>query len=144
MNEIDFKQLRRQERKNARSSSHHGNQDDDNDASESSNQVHPLQNETGGNPAPSAAPDTLLPEFKLTEQHRIHPPQHQLDSVYYTSNFLNKETCKEVCDWLHCLPEYGTNGISTALNEQEESKKHNGKWTRLKHARRKGLYKYII
>ena len=90
---------------------------------------------------------TLLPHHKITEDmHRMRSSHHQtsIDSVYYAQNFLSPTQGKEIMAWLESIPEYSqqyaqaqnkTGG--TRLTEREESIQHNGKWTRLKHAKRR-------
>lgn len=135
MNEIDFKKLLRQERQIARSRSR--------------NQKHQVSGPDSTEAAMNVADDvvnkhetvaahepyeTLLAN-QLSERHQIHPPHSKIDSVYYTKQFLHEETCNEILDWLQTLPEYSR---QIKLSEQEESKECCGKWTTLKHARRKG------
>ena len=78
--------------------------------------------------------DTLLPS--LTETLRLHPPSSLIDSVYYTKHFLKHDTCNEILNWLQTLPEYSRQ--SQLKSEDEESRACNGKWTKLRHAKRKG------
>ena len=132
MHGIDFRQMRRQERKNARARS---------DQIDSKNRhiVHKKQATNADAIHTTISDDvkpfeTLLP--KLTETHRVHPPQNRIDSIYYTKSFLKGETCKEILDWLHTLPDYV---CRSKLSERDESKECNGKWTTLHHARRKGI-----
>jgi hypothetical protein len=134
MNEIDFKKLLRQERQIARSRSR--------------NQKHQVSGPDSTEAAMNVAADvvnyetvaahepyeTLLAN-QLSERHQIHPSHSKIDSVYYTKQFLHEETCNEILDWLQTLPEYS---CQIKLSEQEESKECCGKWTTLKHARRKG------
>lgn len=141
MNEIDFKKLLRQERQIARSRSR--------------NQKHQVSCPDSTEAAMNVAADvvnkyetvaahepyeTLLAN-QLSERHRIHPSHSKIDSVYYTKQFLHEETCNEVLDWLQTLPEYLS---QIKMSEQEESKECNGKWTTLKHARRKGKVNEIM
>lgn len=131
MNEIDFRQLRRQERRNARARI-----------------TQPVSNKSCGNKnkpddhedRQSYEPYGTLLTQKLDESNRIHPPQTQIDSVYYAKHYLGDETCQEILDWLQTLPEYSG---QSKLSEEEESRECNGKWTTLKHARRKGVCKRL-
>ncbi|KAL3799927.1 hypothetical protein HJC23_007400 [Cyclotella cryptica] len=153
MNAIDFKQLRRQERKQAQYRSSHLHRDDNtnNTSVDDTNNAETHRNldskKTSGEfPAMTAIDPfpSLLPQNTLTEEHRIHA---SLDSIYYVRQFLNDETCAEIWNWLRSIPEYECTGSdkngsggkvsSGKESERDESRRHNGRWTRLRHARRK-------
>ena len=82
---------------------------------------------------------TLLPQNHFSEDfHRIITPQ-MIDSVYYSRNFLSTDQSNEILSWLGSIPSMSCIGPHPIkpLTERYESMQHNGKWTRLKHARRK-------
>ncbi|KAL7521059.1 hypothetical protein ACHAWX_005750 [Stephanocyclus meneghinianus] len=154
MNAIDFKQLRRLERKNALNRSSQLQHDDTtltsavNTNNEETANIK-LDNETReqGTTSPVDPFPTLLFQDTLTEQYRIHP---SLDSVYYVRNFLRDDTYSEVWNWLRSIPEYDCAGVESSekngggeqikngkLNQRKESQRHHGRWTKLRHARRK-------
>jgi hypothetical protein len=157
MNAIDFKQLRRQERKNARNRSPQL-QHDDTTKKTSINSTNnetaniKLDNETRDQGPATTAIDpfpTLLCQNTLTEKYRIHP---SIDSIYYARNFLTDDTLAEIWNWLRSIPEYDcAGGESSEKNaggeevkngkqsEREESQRHHGRWAKLRHARRKGM-----
>ena len=128
---IDFEELRRRERENAlQRNKVKGRSDTAGDAFKVAENTHTQPSTT----VSSEPYDTLLPG--LTETHRLHPPSSVIDSVYYTKHFLKHDTCEEILNWLQTLPEYSRQ--SQLKSEEEESRACNGKWTKLKHARRKG------
>lgn len=146
-NAIDFRELRRRERQRIHSSkqTYDGRSisggDDDGSTTQNNNgglSVQLPNNETSLDPY-----ESLLPQNQLSEDiHRIGSPT-TMDSVLYEEKFLSSAQAKEVMSWLNSIPEYsqhhgnsrGTLGIRQT--EREESVEHNGKWTQLKHARRK-------
>jgi hypothetical protein len=136
MNEIDFRQLRHQERRNARARI---TQPVSNKSCGNKNKVRDSQSDDHEDRQSYEPYGTLLSQ-KLDESNRIHPPQTQIDSVYYAKHYLGDETCQEILDWLQTLPEYSG---QSKLSEEEESRECNGKWTTLKHARRKGVCKRL-
>jgi len=154
-NAIDFRELRRQERQRLRSS----NGDGKNESSHSNqNPVKCDANNGVSNPydpsyaivSPLAPYDTLLLGNTLSEEtHKILSPR--LNSVYYAEKFLSPSTSQEILSWLPTIPKYSRHDTIPKSNkrndhhnvkqphlltEKEESLRHNGKWTRLKHARR--------
>ncbi|KAL7463922.1 hypothetical protein ACHAXS_004275 [Conticribra weissflogii] len=154
-NTIDFRELRRQERRRLRLS----NRDRKN---ESLHSIQPTVNSDVNNQAnipyePSDAIATplipyetlLLGNHLSDETHKILSPQ--LNSVYYAEKFLSTSTSQDILFWLSTIPEYFPNDTISKndnihnlvngkqpqlLTEREETLRHNGKWTRLKHARR--------
>ncbi|KAK1745134.1 alpha-ketoglutarate-dependent dioxygenase alkB family protein [Skeletonema marinoi] len=85
--------------------------------------------------------ETLLPQNKLSEDiHQIQSAAN-IDSVFYAKQFLAPKMLDDAMTWLQTIPDYSQTSASnrtiTGLTEEEMSLQHNGKWTRLKHARRK-------
>ena len=82
---------------------------------------------------------SLLPENRFSEDaHRIG----DIRSVFYSPSFLPPAQAKDVLSWLQSCPECTQQSANPGTgdnrqSEREESIRHNGKWTRLKHARRK-------
>lgn len=140
MNEIDFKELRRQERKKAHSRNAKRDESSNADSTGSTLIKKEILNANQHGTASSEGPYETLLTRTLSEHHRIHPPKGPIDSVYYTKNFLRDDTSKGILDWLQTLPDYRR---QSKLNEYEESRECNGKWTTLQHARRKGKLKPI-
>ena len=95
---------------------------------------------TANNETPPLEPyKTMLPQNKLSDDtHRIQCTP-DIDSVLYAQNFLSHKDGEEVMQWLKTIPEYKQqiNQNNKPSTELEESIQHNGKWTRLKHAKRK-------
>ncbi|KAL7539764.1 hypothetical protein ACHAXR_009593 [Thalassiosira sp. AJA248-18] len=79
---------------------------------------------------------SVLHQNKLSEDlHRIVSPT-KIDSVFYAQHFLSSVQAQEIMSWLDSIPEYSQHVSCVRQTEREESLQHNGKWTRLKHARR--------
>ena len=146
---IDFQELLRKERRRIRSSTHKSNgvgsygAGIDHPEKESAlEKIDPLiASSTSVSPHCLCPYDTLLPQNQICEEiHRISSPS-LIDSVYYAKNFLTSRQSEEIISWLRTISEYSpqhdlaVSGVR--LTEREESLQHNGKWTRLKHARRK-------
>lgn len=143
MNEIDFRQLRRQERKNARLLHQHhcdGSSTDRKTAQEEVVVAVPEQSATTNHPMAQTiqSPYQTLLKDKLSEYYRIHPPGSKIDSVHYAKYFLTDDICKQILRWLQTLPEYSRQSIKLSLDERDESRECNGQWTTLKHAKRRG------
>lgn len=155
-NTIDFRELRRRERQRIRSSNKDnatsvGGAVDGNCVSASDEQElrpahhHQSIRGNGSSQEPSASDSSsddafvsLLPQNQLSEDaHRVGPST--IDSVFYAQRFLTPAQAKEVMSWLESVPDFAhiTNGTGTRRSEREESIQHNGKWTTLKHARRR-------
>lgn len=154
-NAIDFRELRRQERQRLRSSNRdrkkeslHSIQNPVN--CDANNGVDNLYDPSDTIVSPLIPYDTLLLGNKLSEgTHKILSPQ--LNSIYYAEKFLSPSTSQEILSWLSTIPKYSPHDTIPKsskrndhlnvkqphlLTEKEESLRHNGKWTRLKHARR--------
>ena len=142
MNVIDFRELRRMERKKARSLHKWRNnccipdQNLDQEGIDVPDQSLPTNDPTISTTI--RLPFQTLLQNELAEYHRIHPPRSKIDSVYYVKHFLPDDICQEFLQWLQTLPEYSRESKFLPLDERDESKKCNGKWTTLKHARRRG------
>lgn len=154
-NAIDFRELRRRERQRIRSSKSKVsvNVDMNGVGGDATNILDREQDiKTTITPKPkelqnqsSLLPYTsLLPQNKISkETHRISTSVSQIDSVFYAQNFLSHTQTQEIISWLESIPEYsrqqhfGSNANVDKLSEREISLQHNGKWTKLKHARRK-------
>lgn len=147
MNTIDFQELRRQERQRIRSSKNESVGGSNADGVEPSITLPSASTSSMSNADECTSNDhsssslatyeTLLQQNKLSDHHRVGS---HLDSVFYAQNFLSSISSKEIMAWLQqCIPEYDPNGPGERVGrtEREESIQHNGKWTRLKHARRK-------
>mmetsp|Transcript_29491 Transcript_29491/g.62145 ORF Transcript_29491/g.62145 Transcript_29491/m.62145 type:complete len:322 (+) Transcript_29491:112-1077(+) len=152
-NAIDFQELRRQERRRIRSSKKKSSPSDSsatvgvgtgvNAKSELDNSnLHSLSPSSKQDSYPSTAYETLLPQNELSKEiYRIRTPT-MIDSVFYSQNFLSSIQEREIMSWLQSIPEYSHHESRRSVpvgsqNEREESREHNGKWTRLEHARRK-------
>ena len=148
-NTIDFRELRRQERQRLRPTKHKsdgscvvGSADGSilNNDGELTVMLPTDQSSSGACSSNNEVTyESRLPQNKISENiHRIRT-QKALDSVFYAQNFLPPTQAKEVMAWLQSIPVYsqrkGTLGIKET--EREESIQHNGKWTRLAHARRR-------
>ena len=140
---IDFRELRRRERQRVRSSTNKA------DSScvktkidiTSSVAVNDESQPQKQNVRALAPFETLLPQHMLSEE--IHQIQSaNIDSVFYAEQFLPPKVLEEIMAWLQTIPDYLQTGAASRANnngmtEEEMSLQHNGKWTRLKHARRK-------
>ena len=95
---------------------------------------------TDGNISSSLEPyQSLLPQNKLSDDlHRMKSSPTVIDSVFYAQNFLPQTQEREIISWLQSIPEYSPCANGRVIqSEREESIQHNGKWTTLKHAKRK-------
>ena len=111
--------------------------------------VHPDQSNSNtctSNQSSLAPYESMLPQNKLSKDiHRIScggSSPTMIDSVFYAQNFLSPTQAQEIMSWLQSIPEYSHHGPKRGTpvirqTEREEIVEHNGKWTRLKHARRK-------
>ena len=83
--------------------------------------------------------ESLLPRNKLSNDlHRIKSSPRVIDSVFYAQNFLSREQGQEIMFWLQSIPECSSCTDGRVIqSEREQSIQHNGKWTTLKHAKRK-------
>jgi hypothetical protein len=141
MNAIDYKELRRQERRRLKAkASGDGVESNGTIVADSS----PSTSTSSDNVAPSTIHlfATLLPHNKLSNDiHRISSPL-PINSVFYARHFLDEKSNEGIASWIKTIPDYSYhrgNGVGTKrLSEQQESLQHNGKWTRLRHAKRKG------
>lgn len=142
---IDFRELRRRERQRVRSSTNKA----DNSC---------VMTKIGRNTSSVAVNDESLPQKQhvralapfetLLPQHMLSEEIHQIqsaniDSVFYAEQFLPPKVLEEIMAWLQTIPDYLHTGAASraknnnGMTEEEMSLQHNGKWTRLKHARRK-------
>ncbi len=132
-NPIDFRELRRQERRqricNAKSA-----------GCVSVGNVGSASISIGTNQPtdPDEYEIHLSQNLRIGDEHRIIGIRTVIDSVFYVPNFLPSKNQRGILAWLASLPEHSqpTNS-AIRLSEREESLQHNGKWTRLKYARRK-------
>lgn len=137
---IDFRELRRLERQRIRSTT------------KADDSVAVTKNEISSSSFVAASEDRLpqqnvcdlTPFETLLPQHMLSDDTHQIqsdsniDSVFYAEQFLSPKVRDETMTWLQTIPDYlQTGDTNKGLTEEEMSLKHNGKWTRLKHARRK-------
>ena len=166
-NTIDFKELRRQERERRRRSSAESKMrsikndtddticninKDDGDGGTANKSCLPndttcnvkinavdSNSGTANESCPLEPYKTMLPQNKLSNDvHRIQCTP-DIDSVLYAQNFLSPNIGEEVMKWLKTIPDYKQqhNQNNKPSTEREESIQHNGKWTKLKHAKRK-------
>lgn len=145
MASIDFRELRRRERQRIRSTSTKVDiisvaMTQNEITSSSSVAVNeeslPQQNICALTPF-----ETLLPQQMLSEDiHQIKSASN-IGSVFYAEQFLSPKVRDETMAWLQTIPDYLQTSdefrTNSRLTEEEMSLQHNGKWTRLKHARRK-------
>lgn len=146
-NAIDFRELRRQERQRVRN--RNGNAKSNDCVCVGNVGIGISAITTPINPSP-----TQHDNYKATDpnEHGINLQQNQtighayriisrpvIDSIFYVQNFLPSNNEREILTWLTSLPEHSPQLANGAVrqSEREESIQHNGKWTRLKHARRK-------
>ena len=140
---IDFRELRRRERQRLRSTTKTDSScamtKSDNTSSVAVNDESLPHKQNVRALAPF---ETLLPQHMLSgEIHQIQSAAN-IDSVFYAEQFLPPKVLEETMAWLQTIPDYLQTGAecranNNGLNEEEMSLQHNGKWTRLKHARRK-------
>ena len=82
--------------------------------------------------------ESLLPKNKLSEDLHRMKSSPVIDSVFYAQNFLSHIQGREIMSWLKSIPDYSPCANGRVIqSEREESIQHNGKWTTLKHAKRK-------
>jgi alkylated DNA repair protein alkB family protein 6 len=142
-NAIDFRELRRQERQRIRSSRQHGSKGCSLIGGEDVGRVTNTNIKSSASTASNESADpyeSLLRHGQIVgEVYRIACSRKIIDSVFYAQKFLSSTQEREVMTWLGLIPEYSQHGCRDGIkkDEREESVKHNGKWTRLKHARRK-------
>ena len=145
-NAIDFKELRRQERERRRRSSVESkmrpmtiNNNDTDKTTTCNVNDDSLVDGTANDSYPLEPYETMLSQNKLSDDiHRIQCTP-DIDSVLYAQNFLSHKDGEEVMQWLQTIPDYKQqhNQSNKPSTELEESIQHNGKWTKLKHAKRK-------
>jgi alkylated DNA repair protein alkB family protein 6 len=145
MEAIDFRELRRQERQRIRVQSTAG--------------CHSISSNDGGEDDGKITNDGIIAaSTSLSNEHiqsytcllhhglivddlyRVAGTRSIIDSVFYAQHFLSSKQEKEVMKFLSSIPEYTQHSSCReviAKNEREESIQHNGKWTRLHHAKRK-------
>ncbi|KAL9181639.1 hypothetical protein ACHAXT_010444 [Thalassiosira profunda] len=144
-NAIDFRELRRRERQRVRSAVNTTNTGGCASDVDLPNEGAALQN---GAVAPSKCDDSehsLSPYESLLPGNRFSEDAHRIGdirSVFYSPSFLSPAQAKDVLSWLQSCPECTQQSANPGTcdmrqSEREESIRHNGKWTRLKHARRK-------
>jgi alkylated DNA repair dioxygenase AlkB len=146
-NAIDFRELRRQERQKVRSSRHHDSKgcslSGDEDVGRVTNANIKSSATTASNESAEEPYESLLRHDQIVrEVYRVACSRNVVDSVFYEQNFLSSTQEREVMTWLGSIPEYSQParigcGDGIKKDEREESVRHNGTWTRLKHARRK-------
>ncbi len=140
---IDFRELRRRERRRIRSTtkSDKGVGVTKNEITASSSVAVNEESLPQQNVCTLKPFETLLPQHMLSEDvHRIQSASN-IESVYYAEQFLSPKVRDETMAWLQTISDYLQTGdefrTNSRLTEEEMSLQHNGKWTRLKHARRK-------
>jgi len=166
-NAIDFKELRRQERERRRRSSAESkmrsikndtddttcniNKDDGDGGTENASyipddttcniKINAADSNSGNTneSCPLEPYKTMLPQNKLSDDVHLIQCTPDIDSVLYAQNFLSPNIGEEVMQWLKTIPDYKQqiNQNNKPSTEREESIQHNGKWTKLKHAKRK-------
>ena len=143
-NAIDFKELRRQERERRRRSSAESKMRlsiNNNDTDKTTCNVNDdsLVDDTANDSYPLEPYKTMLPQNKLSNDVHLIQCTPDIDSVLYAQNFLSHKDGEEVMQWLQTIPDYKQqiNQNNKPSTEREESMQHNGKWTKLKHAKRK-------
>ena len=149
MTTIDFRELRRSERRRICSKANNTSRcfEADNvtkinaDCSiQSADDVESDQRRPQRQNACDLAPfESLLPQNMLSEIHQIKTAAN-IDSVFYAEQFFAPQQSLEIMNWLQTVPDYlqtADHGKNTGLTEDEMCMQHNGKWTRLKHARRR-------
>lgn len=157
---IDFRELRRQERQRIRNAesnacisisiSYVGDGDGgrtDADAAAATTAIaissgnDSIQNPSSDNqPSDSDEYEIHLPPNQtIGDAYRITGSRTVIDSVFYAPNFLPSINQRDILTWLTSLPEHSQHHACNGIrqSEREESLQHNGKWTRLKHAKRK-------
>jgi alkylated DNA repair protein alkB family protein 6 len=141
---IDFRELRRQERQQrvcaTKSNGCVGVEDVviTTVAARTNSSPSPPQHENNQPTDPDEYEIHLSPYQRIGDEYRIIGIRTVIDSVFYMPNFLPSNNQRGILTWLTSLPEHLQHTNSAIrLSEREESLQHNGKWTRLKHARRK-------
>ena len=149
MEAIDFRELRRQERQRIRVQSTAGcHSISNNDGGEDDGRVTNIKDDgiiaasTSLSNGPIQPYTCLLHHGLIVDElYRVAGTRSIIDSVFYAQHFLSSTQEKEVMKFLSSIPEYTQHSSSReviAKNEREEkSIQHNGKWTRLHHAKRK-------
>lgn len=141
---IDFHKLRRQERQTIRSSRHHIESSGvsairSEDVGSDMIEIIKSKASTTSNESPNPY-DSLLVHGQVTRDiYRLAGSRTTIDSVFYARDFLSSAQGCEVMTWLGSIPEYSERWCRDGkiMEEREESFQHNGKWTKLKHAKRK-------
>ncbi|KAL3762148.1 hypothetical protein ACHAW5_003178 [Stephanodiscus triporus] len=142
-NAIDFRELRRQERRRIRSSGHYESNgcSFNGDEDVGGDKIVNIKSSASITSNESADPyENLLRHSQIVRDiYRITGSRSIIDSVFYAQNFLLSTQEEEVMTWLGSIPEYSEHACRDGIkkDEREENVRHNGKWTRLEHARRK-------
>ena len=139
---IDFRELRRRERQRIRGATKKTNSSSEVDGTyHTPNNLSVAENDE----SQPQKQHTLTPFKTLLSQNMLSDDIHQIksdaniDSVSYAEQFLSPEQSLEMMTWLQTIPDYiqASSDDRKNISEEEMSLQHNGKWTRLKHARRK-------
>ena len=134
---INFQELRRMERRRVREERRLKNTAPNFELASSCGIVSENQQHQNAGACVSPPFDTLLPKNVLSNAiHQIKTTAN-IDSVFYAERFLPEEVIEQTMAWLQTVPDHLQRGNSSGLSEEQMSLLHNGKWTRLKHARRK-------
>lgn len=144
---IDFRELRRRERQRMCSATKACSTSDadsacNNNLLKSETNIENDGSQTQKHYACASTPfETLLPQNMLSDDiHQIQSTDN-IGSVLYAEQFLSRDQAQQMMSWLQTIPDYAETDAekrkNTGLTEEEMSLKHNGTWTRLKHARRK-------
>jgi alkylated DNA repair protein alkB family protein 6 len=145
---IDFRELRRRERQRRLSTKKASSTFDvDSTTSCNNNLLLSVTDENDGsqpqkqNACASTPFETLLPHNMLSDDIHQMKSTANIASVFYAEQFLSLEQSEEIMTWLQTIPDHVQTHVekhkNIGLTEEEMSLQHNGKWTRLKHARRK-------
>lgn len=147
MEAIDFRKLRRQERQRIRVQSTAGSHSISNDDDGDDDGIETNIKDGVIAASPLLSNDhiqsftCLLHHGRIVDElYRVAGTRSIIESVFYAQHFLSFKQEKEVMEWLSTIPEYtqhsGCRDV-IARDEREVSIQHNGKWTRLHHAKRK-------
>ena len=140
---INFRQLRRQERQRIRSSRHHVSSDTSlsggEDVGRNKTENTKSNASTTSNESPDPYESLLLHGQIVRDIYQVAGSRTNIDSVFYARDFLSAAHGREVTTWLSSIPEYSEHECrgGKKMDEREVSVRHNGKWTKLEHARRK-------
>ena len=145
-NAIEFRELRRQERQRVRNCNAKSNEcvcvenfRVGGSAIETPINPSPTQDEKKPAAFPNEHEINLSPNQAIGNAYRIIS-RPVIDSIFYMQNFLPSNNEREILTWLTSLAEHSPQQLANRAirqSEREESIQHNGKWTRLKYARRK-------